>query len=61
MATLNFSPKEKEEAFDLLSSMLYQLDQLDFTTHRKADFELLKRNLMESENCSLKPCIEVIQ
>lgn len=37
MATLNFSPKEKEEAFDLLFSVFYQLD---FAKHEKADFEL---------------------
>ena len=43
---LEFSPQEKEEAFDLLSSMFYQLDQLVFTTHVKTDFELLNRNLM---------------
>ena len=46
MATLYFSPQKKEETFDLLSSMFYQLD---FVTHGKTDFELLKRNLMKSD------------
>ena len=58
MATLYFSPQKKEETFDLLSSMFYQLD---FVTHGKTDFELLKRNLMKSEYCSLETCLEVIQ